>query len=183
MLRLLVLVGLASASLLNSGWTGPQQSGSGGPNKTVEVIKIDLRAILKLPPGRNYSMDLSRKGVIYEIDPSAGIVDLDRVVVHTATGDEPLESWLEKTFTREGIDKVELQSLRIGYTEDFRRESAMRGAPRGSPSLRSADPCGEILCSCDSSWRCVFLLASGKCGEKVICSKKNTACVCRRKEL
>jgi hypothetical protein len=144
--------------------------------------QVTPQTVLQLPTGRNYVLDLTQRNVIYDLhSPTfARPIDFSRVVVRTPAGEEPIESWLEKTFSKEALTGLESGRLRIGTTQNFRRirglkvKSESQKPPTGIISFE----CNPQYCVCQGDRDCNDMFSRDVCGAFAVCV--NGTCVCRR---
>lgn len=138
------------------------------PQATTILITTD--EIAKLPVKTPYLIDLTRQGVIYTCDSSARRIDFSRIMVRTAKGDVPLESWLNGHFKSpvvRGYNSSRLLSL--GHSINF---AGVRFRP---PQTNFT--CQGLECTCSGTPDCNDMFGSGVCGDIAACTENGCACL------
>jgi len=127
---------------------------------------VSAAAIAKLPPGKTFEIDLTKKGTVYKFDDAG--TDFSRVTVRTAAGVKSFADLLKESNTspRGG--------LRLGTPNDMRDHLPLSGG--GTIKY----DCG-VFCKCDGTTDCMDLILSGKCGDDMWCSSETSSCFCTAK--
>ena len=128
--------------------------------------------------GRNYVVDLTSRNVIYELNSTARPIDFSRIVVRTPAGEEPIESWLEKTFSKEALTGWKSGRLRIGTTQDFRTIIGLPTTGHKPPTGSMPFQCNPLYCVCQGDRDCNDMFSTNVCGLIAFCV--NDTCVCNR---
>jgi uncharacterized protein YlzI (FlbEa/FlbD family) len=144
----------------------------------VQRREVTPETVLRLPSGKNYVVDLTRRNVIYDLNSTARAIDFSRVVVRTPTGEEPIASWLEKTFSKEALIGWESGRLRIGTLRDFRKIRGLPTTGQRLPTGSIAFECNPLYCVCRGDRDCNDMFSTNVCGAITVCV--NGTCVCRR---
>ena len=198
-INLIIVIAVAAALLIASdealqterqaGAAGFSTSGyqlGGSTNSSVRQVRVNALSVRQLPPDKQYIIDLTSKGVVYEFDPTAGRIDFARVVVRTAAGDQAIGSWLEKTFKKKASVGWGSRVMRIGATADIRSLWGPRSPIKKPPSGPSAAfQCDPDICACTGVVDCTDLFGTGLCGDYVECipegpGEAHLVCICSR---
>ena len=99
---------------------------------TVRSIKVNAQTITALPKGKKYIVDLTRRGVRYEFDAKSR-VDFTRVMVRTAQGEVPIESFFKKVSFKDAITG-------FAYTSQSFTIGTRAATPALTPSSTDAHP-------------------------------------------
>ena len=135
-------------------------------------IRITSDDIGRLPAGKNYFVDLTRRGVIYDLDSTARPIDFTRVTVRTPKGDVAMETWLKGQFPRTAASRWRSGHLRIGDAKKFRSVSGRR------PPLRAPGfTCDGNQCDCRGDDDCNDMFGSGACGQIAVCTPEGCSCL------
>ena len=162
---LLCVTGFVTAS---SSESAPPES-LARPGQRIRIISDDIG---RFPVGKNYFVDLTRRGVIYDFDSSARPIDFTRVTVHTAKGDVVMETWLKGQFPRVAAGRWRSGYLRIGDAKEFRSLSG-RGPRISAPRFT----CDGNQCDCHGDDDCNDMFGSGVCGQIAVCTPEGCSCL------
>ncbi len=131
---------------------------------------VSAATISRLPAGKTYELDLTRKGTIYDFNGEA--TDFSRVTVRTAAG---LKTMAELLKTSESHGKGQLT---VGSPAD------MRG-PKLSPSRIGGGTtnftCSGLFCGCTGDVDCNNMFSGGACGSIAWCYNDRCYCVARER--
>lgn len=148
----------------------------------VKQVKVTARVLAKVPADGKYVVDLTRKGTIYEFDPVAGSIDSKLVMVRTGAGKQTIESWIEKTFSKQGMTGWNSQPFSVGAAADFRSLWGPRPITK-NPSLGRTAPgfeCSGDYCTCRGFEDCMDLISSPECPGWFRCTG-DYHCICDRR--
>lgn len=142
-------------------------------------IEVNTKTITSLAPGKNYTVDLTQRGVVYEFSHQAGQIDFSRVNVRTDRGEVAIGSFLETTF---------LKGKSAGFkykSQAFSLATRQPGIVKNSPTGISNFSCDSNQCNCDGNRDCLDLLVySGLCDRLTFCVTSQITgqlyCVCTR---
>src|SRR5262252_2202398 len=101
MKRIVIIATLVAFAQMAAGFSPMPQTFPEGT--TLRRIDVNTKTITALAPGKNYIVDLTQRGVIYEFSPQAGQIDFNRVRVRTALGESAIGSFLETTFLKDKL--------------------------------------------------------------------------------
>lgn len=160
---LVAALGLAVVALAGPAWV---QAAS---HREIRITSSDIG---RLPVGKNYFVDLTRRGVIYDFDSTARPIDFTRVTVRTAKGDVAMETWLKGQFPRIAASRWRSGHLRIGDAKKFRSVSGRR-PPLRAPSFT----CDGNRCDCHGDDDCNDMFGSGVCGQIASCTPEDCSCL------
>jgi hypothetical protein len=147
--------------------------------KTTKLRRIDVNAkiITALTPDKNYIVDLTQRGVVYEFSHQAGVIDLSRVKVRTAKGEVAIGSFLETTFL-----KGKLAGFRY-KSQAFSLAITQPGTLQNPPTSTKVYQCDLEFCTCTGSVACLDMVFNA-CGGGVFCAINPLTgeehCACRR---
>ncbi len=162
-IALLAALGLAVVVLAIPAWV---QAAS---HREIRITSDDIG---RLPAGRNYFVDLTRRGMIYHFDSTARPIDFTRVTVRTAKGDVVMETWLKGQFPRIAASRWKAGYLRIGDAKEFRSLSG-RGPRISAPRFT----CDGKYCDCHGDDDCNDMFGSGVCGQVAVCTPEGCSCL------
>ncbi len=178
LVRALVLFVLVGAVLVGA---AAQIKTKGGKiqsleHRAVRKIRITGDDIARLPGRQNYLVDLTRPGVIYELDSTLRRIDFTRVKVHTAAGDFAMETWLKRQLPGTAGSRWRSERLRIGHAKDLIGFVAAKAGQ--TPSTGSTGfSCDGGLCKCEGDADCNALFSSGRCGDVAACNPDGCSCL------
>src|SRR5438045_9514782 len=140
-------------------------SGAHGCQKSsnVKKVKVDAQTIAPLPSGGAYTVDLSHDGTIYDFDPAAGPIDFKRVLVRTRTGEKPIELWMGKASSSTALSGWDTNGLRVGSTDDFRKDLEPPVTPPPGGPTATAFECDQDYCIRRGSADCQDLIGTHLC--------------------
>jgi hypothetical protein len=168
-------IAMIAVTCLTIGALGCQKSSQ------AKKVKVDAQTIAALPSGSMYTVDLSHDGTIYDFDPAAGPIDFKRVVVRTRAGEKPIEQWMGKASSRTALSGWDTNGLRVGSTDDFRKEGEPPITP--PPGGPTAFECDRDYCICRSGADCEDLIHTNLCqGSFFACSRVLVKCMCSRRD-
>jgi hypothetical protein len=64
-------------------------------------IPVNARTIAALPTGKKFTVDLTKRGVIYVFNHEAGPIDFSRITLRNARGEVDIASFLQKRVLKE----------------------------------------------------------------------------------
>jgi hypothetical protein len=142
-------------------------------------IDVNAKTITALAPGKNYIVDLTQGGVVYEFSHQAGAIDLSRVKVRTAKGEISIGSYLETTFLKDKLAGFKYKS------QAFSLATRQPGTVKNPTTGISNFSCDSSQCNCDGNRDCLDLLIySGLCDKLTFCVTSQITgqlyCVCTR---
>ena len=140
-------------------------------DRSAQQIRITADDIARLPVGKHYLVDLTRRGVIYDFDSTGRPIDFTRVKVHTAAGDVAIDTWLKGKLPSTAI-RWRAGHLRLGHAKEF-SSFYVRG-PR-SPALGFT--CDGARCDCKGDDDCNDMFSSGVCGDIAACTPDGCSCL------
>jgi hypothetical protein len=140
------------------------------------LVKVTSRTVSALRAGTSYTADLSRRGVVYEFSPADGPIDFSKILVRSAAGQQPIGTYLSRTFG---------SGLRVGWRTSAFRLGAAADLRKLPPSVRPASrttniiqcPPGSGYCTCDTKDECDILLWFLDC-IVTICGADYSICGC-----
>ena len=132
---------------------------------TARTKAVSAKTISSLPAGKNYEVDLTRKGTIYTLPPG---VDYSRVRVRTAKGEMSMADLLKKT------GKTMTGKVRVGMTSDIRSQKLGLARLGGG---RLNFNCEGLLCSCSGDEDCNDMFVRGGCGDIAVCDERGCWCL------
>jgi hypothetical protein len=140
---------------------------------------VNTGTITALAPGKNYIVDLTQRGVVYEFSHQAGPIDFSRVKVRTAQGEVAISSFLENTFLKGKLAGFKYKS------QAFSLATRQPGTVKNPPTGVSNFGCDSNQCNCDGNRDCLDLLIySGLCDKLTFCVTSQITgqlyCVCTR---
>jgi hypothetical protein len=141
-------------------------------------IAVGSQAITSLARGKNYVVDLTKRGVVYEFDNKDGQLDLSRVFVRTSKGEVAMTAYLEKAIPKAKLAnlKISSQAFTVGT-----RPTANVATPRAA-ALNFG--CDRAVCSCSGRKDCGDLIfGTSLCGDLIICTTQSNGqkfCICAR---
>jgi len=80
---------------------------------TIKRVQVNAQTIKALPSGKRYVVDLTQRGVVYELDSKTSRIDFSRVMVRTAQGEVTIGSYLEKALRRGKLPSLKNSSLTL----------------------------------------------------------------------
>jgi hypothetical protein len=147
---------------------------------TLRRVEVNTKTITALTPGKNYVVDLTQRGVVYEFSHQAGAIDFSRVKVRTARGEVAIGSYLETTILKDKLAGFKYKS------QAFSIATRQPGTVKNPSSGTSNFSCNSALCSCSGARDCSDLLFNTPlCGGAIFCSKNSAGepiCLCVRTE-
>lgn len=154
-------------------------AGPGAPGGHVKAgVEVNTKTNTALTTGKNYIVDLTQRGVVYEFSPQAGQIDLSRVKVRTARGEVAIGSFLETTFLKDKFAGFKYKS------QAFSLATLPTGTVRNPPTVTSNFACGRLSCYCSGKADCIDLIFnSSNCGGSILCFKDSNGesyCTCLR---
>jgi hypothetical protein len=167
MKRFVIIATLIALAQMASGFSPMPQTFPG--ENTLRRIDVNAKTITALAPGKNYIVDLTQRGVIYEFSPQAGQIDFSRVRVRTAQGEVAIGSFLETTYLKDKLAGFKYAS------QAFSLETLPSGTLQNPPSGTSnsagchADISAGTICSCSGVVDCKYLKAK-ICASPILCA-------------
>jgi hypothetical protein len=134
--------------------------------QTVKQVQVKSQTIAAQPKGKAYALDLSRKGIIYNLPADA---DISRVRIRTGKGEVALSDLVQKTGKR--------GQLMVGLAVDFRGMKLNLG----SPGVLAKYSCEGLKCKCTGDDDCNDMFTAGVCGDVASCDNGNGTCECYKK--
>jgi hypothetical protein len=119
--------------------------------RRVRVAQVKFEDIAALPPGKNYIVDLTQRGLIYEFSPQAGQIDFSRVRVRTARGEVAIASFIETTFPQDELKQFRLAS------QAFSLGTPPLGTHQNPSPDTSNFRCNAGICRCEGERACTDL--------------------------
>ena len=172
---LVVVLTIAAALSMSLALSGDE--GRRDNSTKVKQVKVNAGVLAKLPADRKYIVDLTRKGTIYQFDPTAGSVDLKRVAIRTTKGVEAIESVLGKALSKKELAQWYSQGFRIGSVTAFKSSF-------GTPSAAMGFNCDSNYCTCRGLEDCTDLAHTDACGGGFFaCTTRGDGvirCICSR---
>jgi hypothetical protein len=184
MKRILIIAMLVAFAQMASGFSPMPQTSP--PPASLRRIEVNAKTITALAPGKNYIVDLTQRGVIYEFSPQAGQIDFSRVRVRTAQGEVAIGTFIEKTLPKDKLAGFKYKSQAFGLAT--RPSGTLQNPPTGasphigtqarleatSITVQGASGAKSILCSrdacaCIGPDDCTDLLNNGPCGGPLVC--------------
>ena len=147
-----------------------------GVTAVTEVV-VTAKTLAGVPAGKKYVLDLATGGAIYSLDPSAGPLAFDRMLVSTDEGVEDYRTWVQENVPVELGYSPRTDTLTVGTLEDFQQywSSQARGA--------GGFTCNRQYCDCSGVADCIDMIDSGICGgDFVECTRRSGdwRCLCSR---
>ena len=200
MKRMMIIATLVAFAQMASGFSPMPQTFPGGT--TLRRIQVNAQTITALPSGKNYIVDLTQRGVIYEFSPQAGQIDFGRVRVRTAQDEVAIGTFIEKTLPKDKLAGFKYKSQAFGLVT--RQSGTLQNPPTGaSPHIGTqarldatsitvqgasgakSKLCSRDACACIGPEECTDLLEGGACGGPLLCDfsqpiGRNYQCYCVR---
>jgi len=129
-----------------------------------KIETVSSATIAKLPPGKTYELDLTRKGTLYRFKDAG--TDFSRVTIRTAKGVKNFGDVLRRTNI--GL----IGGLIIGRPDDMRNHLGTTTISRNNYD------CGAVSCKCDNTIDCINMILDGKCSDEIWCSDVTPSCFC-----
>lgn len=130
-----------------------------GATTAVKRIQVNTKTITALPTGKKFVVDLTRRGVRYEFDAKAGVIDFSRVVVLTAKGEVAFRSYLEKTIRKDKLPT--LTDVSLSLVIGSRANGTFQPLPRSGSNVLECPPGtgpNNSGCHCNTEHDCQILL-------------------------
>jgi hypothetical protein len=137
--------------------------------KTTTAAKrktVSADAIAKLPAGKTYELDLTRKGTIYNFNGDA--TDFSRVTVKTAAGVKTMAELLKQSAAKGKGQLV------VGMPSDMR---GLKLSPATGGTVNFT--CSGLFCGCTGDIDCNNMFSGGACGSIAWCYNDRCYCVAR----
>ncbi len=132
---------------------------------TLRRIEVNTKTITALAPGKNYAVDLTQRGVVYEFSHQAGEIDLSRVKVRTALGEVAIGSFLETTFLKNKFAGFKYKS------QAFSLATLPTGTVKNPSTVTSNFQCDAVGCYCSGTSDCSDLIFNTTlCGGTIFCT-------------
>ena len=160
MKRIVIVATLIAFAQMASGFSPMPQTFPGGT--TLRRIQVNAQTITALAPGKNYVVDLTQRGVVYEFSPQAGQIDFSRVRVRTAQGEVAIDTFIEKTLPKDKLAEFKYKSQAFGIAT--RPPGTLQNPSNGASKF-----CSRDICTCFDPVECTDLLNNGPCGGPLIC--------------
>jgi hypothetical protein len=135
-------------------------------------IDVNAKTITALAPGKNYVVDLTNRGVVYEFSHQAGAIDLSRVKVRTARGEVAIGSYLETTFLKDKLAGFKYKS------QAFSLATLPPGTLQDPPTGTTNIACGKKYCVCTNQADCIAMFFSQVCGGEILCTNYDSGLAC-----
>ena len=139
--------------------------------KTTTPVKrkaVSSATIAKLPAGKTYEVDLTRKGTIYNFNGDG--TDFSRVTVRTTAGVKTMAELLKQSGAN-----VKGQLL-VGTPADLRGQKLSPSRPGGGTTNFT---CSGLFCGCTGDVDCNNMFSGGACGSIAWCYNDRCYCVAR----
>src|SRR5262245_40101427 len=164
MKRIMIIATLIALALTVAGFASMPQTFP-EPN-LLRRIDVNAKTITALAPGKNYIVDLTQRGVVYEFSPQAGQIDFSRVRVRTARGEVAIGSFLETTYLKDKLAgfKYATQSFSLAT----RPPGTLQNPPTDTSNL-SCNPETKI-CSCIGKKACTNLMFETSLCDEFFCA-------------
>ena len=160
MRRIVIVATLIALAKMASGFSTMTQTFPG--SVSLRRIQVNAQTIAALAPGKNYVVDLTQRGVIYEFSPQAGQMDFSRVRVRTAQGEVAIGTFIEKTLPKDKLAEFKYKSQAFGIAT--RPPGTLQNPSNGASKF-----CSHDVCTCFGPDECTDLLNNGPCGGPLIC--------------
>jgi hypothetical protein len=144
-------------------FTLAQKTNPAAKRKTVSAATVS-----KLPAGKTYEVDLTRKGTIYDFNSEG--TDFNRVTVRTAAGVKTLAELLKQS------DSHGKGQLVVGSPADM-RGLKLSAARMGGGTINFT--CSGLFCGCTGEVDCNNMFSGGACGSIAWCYNDRCYCVAR----
>ena len=138
--------------------------------KTTTAAKrktVSAATIAKLPAGKTYDVDLTRKGTIYNFTGDG--TDFGRVTVRTAAGVKTMAELLKQSNT-----SLKGQ-LALGTPADLRGQKLNTSRTGGGTANFT---CSGLFCGCSGDADCNDMFSGGACGSIAWCNLDTGRCYC-----
>jgi hypothetical protein len=136
------------------------------------LVKVTSKTVSALRAGTSYTTDLSRRGLVYEFSPADGPIDFSRILVRSAAGQQPIGTYLSRTFGNRLRAGWNTRAFQLGAAVDIRRSSV-----RPARKTTNLIGCDSESCTCSTKNECDFLLWFLDCG-MTICYLDHSWCEC-----
>jgi hypothetical protein len=158
MKRILIIAMLVAFAQMASGFS-PMPQTSPVP-ASLRRIEVNAKTITALAPGKNYIVDLTQRGVIYEFSSQADQIDFSRVRVRTTQGEVSIGSFMETTLLKDKLPGFNYKSQ--AFSLGTLPSGTLQDPPTGNSKIIN---CGDRTCTC-SGRDCMDLFYSS-----YLCSK------------
>jgi hypothetical protein len=138
------------------------------------LVKVTSKTVSALRAGTSYTVDLSRRGVVYEFSPADGPIDFSKILVRSAAGQQPIGTYLSRTFGSGLRVGWRTSAFQLGAAADLRKFS-VRPASRTTNIIQC--PPGLGGCTCSTEDECAFLLWFLDCS-LTVCNSDRSECAC-----
>lgn len=180
MKRIMIVATLVVFAQIMAGFSMPApQTFPGATKHNLRRIDVNAKTITALTPGKNYIVDLTQRGVVYEFNHRTGQIDLSRVRVRTAKGEVAIGSFLETTVLKGNLSgfKYKSQAFSLAITQP----GTLQKPPTGATGFQ----CDPQICTCAGFGDCLDLIFNaGLCGGHVFCTTNPITgqehCACAR---
>jgi hypothetical protein len=166
MKRIMIVATLVVFAQISAGFSMPApQTFPGATKLNLRRINVNAKTITALTPDKNYIVDLTQRGVVYEFSHQTGQIDLSRVRVRTANGEVPIGSYLETTFLKGKLTgfKYKSQAFSLAITQPGTLQNPSKGARRFN--------CEPEVCTCIGFEDCLNMIVNERvCTGKIFCA-------------
>lgn len=116
----LLVIGISLIAIAQKGeGTGNSSQPGKKAGQRIKQIRVSSADIARLPIGKSFLVDLTRRGTIYHFNPATGSIDYPRVRVRTTVGEVTLEAWLKKRLPPSIGDRWRSRRFRVGMIRDL----------------------------------------------------------------
>lgn len=140
----------------------------------IKQVDVTAQTVKRQPAGKAYSLDLNRKGTIYNL---ASGVDLSRVRVRATKADmTTVDMTVAELIQKSG--KNITGPIRVGMTSDIRAQRLAGGRRPGGIGGRGLNyDCSDLACACTGEDDCIDMFDSDKCGLIAVCYPDGCICI------
>lgn len=158
MKRIVIIAMFVVFAQITAGFSKPvPQTFPGATKLSLRRIDVNAKTITALSAGKDYIVDLTQRGVVYEFSHKTGQMDLSRVKVRTPNGELTLGSYLETTVLKGKLAGFKYKS------QDFSLVNTQTGTVQKAPTAIKGFQCETSLCTCTGSGDCIDLFLTGLC--------------------
>ena len=165
----MIILVVLTLALLVSAYSRAIQSG------IVKKEAVTTQTLAGQPAGKPYVLDLTRKGIVYEV--AAGI-DYSRLRVRTAGGDLGVSDTVKKMGSISG-------KLYLGTLDDMRGQNFFFPSAGGSVPAAAAQQytCSSSACECHGFSDCLRMTLDKMCKDYLLCTtiSGKQLCLCPKK--
>lgn len=135
---------------------------------SANATRVTAADLSRTPAGKNYVVDLTKRGAVFDLDSTSRSIDFSRIMVRTRGGNVSMETLLKKLLPATADRSV----LRIGRPKELSRGKASQIGGKINYTCPPGEPC-----KCTGDDDCNNMFGAGVCGDIAVCYPTGCSCL------